>query len=106
MRCFDVQVNGAFGVDFSAPDLTGDQFLRTAEKILQAFKKDPDWHFKYDEPRTERRKRQTAPAPDAVPEEKLPRRPRTAAGKKPKAERAQRRTSLREEFWNWIGENE
>jgi N-acetylglucosamine-6-phosphate deacetylase len=36
MRCFDVQVNGAFGVDFSAPDLTGDQFLRTAEKILQA----------------------------------------------------------------------
>ena len=36
MKCFDLQVNGAFGIDFSNPDLTGEQFIRTAEKILSA----------------------------------------------------------------------
>ncbi len=34
MKCFDLQVNGGFGVDFSAPELTESDFLRTAEKIL------------------------------------------------------------------------
>ena len=36
MKCFDLQVNGAFGLDFSVPDMTEDAFLRTAEKILNA----------------------------------------------------------------------
>lgn len=36
MRCFDLQVNGAFGVDFSSPELTEDAFVRTAERILSA----------------------------------------------------------------------
>ena len=30
----DLQINGFMGVDFSAPDLTGDQFLKTAEHIF------------------------------------------------------------------------
>ncbi len=34
MKCFDLQVNGGFGVDFSAPELTEEQFLQAAEKIL------------------------------------------------------------------------
>ena len=34
MKCFDLQVNGAFGLDFSDPAMTEDSFLRTAEKIL------------------------------------------------------------------------
>ena len=36
MRCFDLQVNGAFGVDFSSPSLTEEAFLRAAERILAA----------------------------------------------------------------------
>ena len=36
MKCFDLQVNGAFGVDYNAPDLTADDFLRSAEKVLAA----------------------------------------------------------------------
>ncbi len=35
MKYFDLQVNGAFGVDFSSPELTEDDFLRSAEKILE-----------------------------------------------------------------------
>ncbi len=34
MKCFDLQVNGGFGVDFSAADLTESEFLRAAEAIL------------------------------------------------------------------------
>ena len=34
MKCFDLQVNGAFGVDFSADTLTEDDFLRCAEAVL------------------------------------------------------------------------
>lgn len=33
-HCFDLQINGAFGIDFSNADLTADQFLSTSEKIL------------------------------------------------------------------------
>lgn len=36
MKYFDLQVNGGFGVDFSAPGLAEPDFLRTAEKILSA----------------------------------------------------------------------
>lgn len=36
MKCFDLQVNGAFGLDFSDPAMTEDAFLRTAEKILSS----------------------------------------------------------------------
>ncbi len=35
MKYFDLQVNGAFGVDFSDAALTEDDFLRSAEKILE-----------------------------------------------------------------------
>ncbi len=35
MKTFDLQINGAFGVDFSNPELTVDQFLTAAEKILE-----------------------------------------------------------------------
>ena len=31
----DLQINGFMGVDFSAPDLTEDQFLKTAEHIFE-----------------------------------------------------------------------
>ena len=34
MKCFDVQVNGGFGINFSDPKLTADQFLKAAESIL------------------------------------------------------------------------
>lgn len=34
MKLFDLQVNGAFGVDFSDPSLTEDNFLKATEKIL------------------------------------------------------------------------
>lgn len=36
MKCFDLQVNGGFGVDFSAPELSEADFLRAAEEILGA----------------------------------------------------------------------
>ena len=36
MKYFDLQVNGAFGVDFSAPGLTEDDFCRCAERVLAA----------------------------------------------------------------------
>ncbi|MBO5958978.1 MAG: N-acetylglucosamine-6-phosphate deacetylase [Lentisphaeria bacterium] len=36
MKCFDLQVNGAFGLDFSDCNMTADSFLRTAEKIFAA----------------------------------------------------------------------
>lgn len=35
MKYFDLQVNGAFGVDYSDPALTEDDFLRSVEKILE-----------------------------------------------------------------------
>ena len=35
MKCFDIQVNGGFGVDFSAPELTADDFIRATESILK-----------------------------------------------------------------------
>lgn len=35
MKCFDLQLNGAFGIDFSDPELTRDSFLRTAQRILE-----------------------------------------------------------------------
>lgn len=35
MKCFDLQVNGAFGVDFSEPSLTAEEFLRCADAILK-----------------------------------------------------------------------
>ncbi len=34
MKLFDLQVNGAYGVDFADPALTADDFLRASEKIL------------------------------------------------------------------------
>ena len=34
MKCFDLQVNGAFGTDFADPNITEDAFLRCVEKIL------------------------------------------------------------------------
>ena len=34
MKCFDLQVNGAFGTDFSNPAITEDAFIRCVEKIL------------------------------------------------------------------------
>jgi len=34
MKLFDLQVNGAFGVDFTNPALTEEDFLRAAEQIL------------------------------------------------------------------------
>lgn len=34
--CADLQINGFMGVDFAAPDLTGDQFLKTAEHIFES----------------------------------------------------------------------
>ena len=34
MKCFDLQVNGAFGTSFSDPAITEDAFLRCVEKIL------------------------------------------------------------------------
>lgn len=34
MKCFDLQLNGAFGLDFSDPEMTADGFLRCAEQIL------------------------------------------------------------------------
>ncbi len=36
MRCFDLQVNGAFGVDFSSATLTELEFMRCVESILEA----------------------------------------------------------------------
>jgi N-acetylglucosamine-6-phosphate deacetylase len=36
MKCFDLQVNGAFGVDFSSPELTTEDICRCAEQILAA----------------------------------------------------------------------
>ncbi|NMA46046.1 MAG: N-acetylglucosamine-6-phosphate deacetylase [Lentisphaerae bacterium] len=36
MKYFDLQVNGAFDVDFSAPELTEDDFCRCVERVLAA----------------------------------------------------------------------
>lgn len=36
IRYADLQINGFMGVDFSAPDLTEDQFLRTADYIFES----------------------------------------------------------------------
>lgn len=35
MKSFDLQVNGAFGVDYSSPEMTADDFCRATEKILE-----------------------------------------------------------------------
>lgn len=32
----DLQVNGCSGIDFSSPELTGDDFLRAAERVLES----------------------------------------------------------------------
>ena len=34
MKTFDLQVNGAFGVNFADPDMTEQAFLECADKIL------------------------------------------------------------------------
>ncbi len=36
MKCFDIQINGAFGTDFSDPGLSAENFVRCSEKILNA----------------------------------------------------------------------
>ncbi len=36
MRCFDLQVNGAFGVDFSSANITESEFMGCVESILKA----------------------------------------------------------------------
>lgn len=36
MKCFELQLNGAYGLDFSDPEMTADGFLKCAEKALAA----------------------------------------------------------------------
>lgn len=36
MKCFELQLNGAYGLDFSHPEMTAESFLQCAEKVLAA----------------------------------------------------------------------
>ena len=58
-----------------------------AEKILAAFKNDKKWHFKYDSPKEEHRKKAYSP-------------------EKEKKKKIKTHKPLREEFFKWIAESE
>ena len=81
---------------------------RDAEKILKAFKNDPEWRFKYDEPREERRRKKSERKFEKSPEENSAEKPAEKVRRKKKSEKksAPPRKPLREEFWSWIGEPE
>ena len=82
---------------------------KDAEKILKAFKNDPEWRFKYDEPREERRRKKAERSADdssSAHTEKSADKPakKRRDGKKKEKKTAPDRKPLREEFWSWIGE--
>jgi len=81
---------------------------KDAEKILKAFKNDPEWHFKYDEPREERRRKKAERNFEKTPAEKMADKPAEKVRRKKKSEKKSvpPRKPLREEFWSWIGEPE
>ncbi|MBR7130639.1 MAG: DEAD/DEAH box helicase [Lentisphaeria bacterium] len=73
-----------------------------AEKILKAFAKDSNWHFKYDEPREMRAaKKESGRKKTDSPQEG-----KSAKTGKEKKKKVKTHKPLREEFFKWIAESE
>ena len=81
---------------------------KDAEKILSAFRDDPELRFKLDDGRDEKRKKERGKKSEVFEKCKPSRRERRAQEKAaknsaPPAERKTKRQSMREDFLNWLG---
>jgi hypothetical protein len=80
-----------------------------ADKILRAFKNDPDFRFKLDDgrpPKREGRKKEASQENEIKPQTEKKKKQSSKSERKPKTNSKPERKPLREQFWSLIGDTE